>query len=221
MARYLLVSAWQAEFRRQHKQQQEWNMDKRSYLAILASGSLFAIGLAGCDAGDPGDPATPEPESSAMYDEAEEGTEQATDTMADRTSEAGDELQQSGQRAQQELEQGTERAQDSMAAAGDSAMDSLDTLGTDEIVGKSVVSQQGEEIGTIDEVVMDQTSQQQLAVIDVGGFLGIGEKSVAISFDQLELSDDGRVRSDLTRETLQSQPEYDPAQFGEATNQME
>jgi hypothetical protein len=192
-------------------------MDNKTYLAILASGSLFAIGLAGCDAGDPGDPATPEPESSAMY----EDTEDATETMADRTSEAGDELQQSGQQAEQELDQRTQQAQDRMATAGDSAMDSLDTLGTDEIVGKSVVSQQGEEIGTIDEVVMDTNSQQQLAVIDVGGFLGIGEKSVAISFDQLELSDDGRVQSDLTRETLQSQPEYDPAQYGEAAEQME
>ncbi|HEX5764351.1 MAG TPA: PRC-barrel domain-containing protein [Woeseiaceae bacterium] len=192
-------------------------MDNKTYLAILASGSLFAIGLAGCDAGDPGDPATPEPESSAMY----EDTEDATETMADRTSEAGDELQQSGQQAEQELDQRTQQAQDRMANAGDSAMDSLDTLGTDEIVGKSVVSQQGEEIGTIDEVVMDTNSQQQLAVIDVGGFLGIGEKSVAISFDQLELSDDGRVQSDLTRETLQSQPEYDPAQYGEAAEQME
>jgi len=192
-------------------------MDNKTYLAILASGSLFAIGLAGCDAGDPGDPATPEPESSAMY----EDTEDATETMADRTSEAGDELQQSGQQAEQELDQRTQQAQDRMANGGDSAMDSLDTLGTDEIVGKSVVSQQGEEIGTIDEVVMDTNSQQQLAVIDVGGFLGIGEKSVAISFDQLELSDDGRVQSDLTRETLQSQPEYDPAQYGEAAEQME
>jgi len=99
-------------------------------------------------------------------------------------------------------------------------MDSLDTLGQEEIVGKTVVSQQGEEIGEIEEVVMDTTSQQQLAVIDVGGFLGIGEKSVAVAFEQLQLSEDGRVKSDLTRETLQSQPEYDPAQFGESADPM-
>jgi sporulation protein YlmC with PRC-barrel domain len=112
-------------------------------------------------------------------------------------------------------------AQDSVANAGDSAMDSLDALCQEEIVGKTVVSQQGEEIGDIEEVVTDTNSQQQLAVIDVGGFLGIGEKSVAVAFDQLQLSNDGRVKSDLTRETLQSQPEYDPAQFGEAADPME
>jgi sporulation protein YlmC with PRC-barrel domain len=182
-------------------------MDNRSYLAILASGA-FAVGVAGCDAGDPGDPDTPEPESSAMYD-AEE-TDRATDTMADRQTQAEERLQQAQQR--------TDR---SVATPQDSAVDELSALGTDEIVGKTVVSQQGEEIGEIDEVIIDTSTDQQLAVIDVGGFLGIGEKSVAVSFDQLQLSDDGRVQSDLTRETLQSQPEYDPAQFGEAEDPME
>ena len=189
-------------------------MDKRAYLSILASGA-FAIGVAGCDAGDPGDPATPEPESSAMYDT--EDTDRATDTMADAQTDAEDRLQQGQQQAEQRLGQ----ARDEMAGATDSAMDSLDTLGSEEIVGKAVVSQQGEEIGDIQEVVMDPNSQQQLAVIDVGGFLGVGEKSVAVAFDQLQLSEDGRVRSDLTRETLQSQPEYDPAQFGESADPME
>jgi len=192
-------------------------MDNRSYLAILASGALFAGGVAGCDSGDPGDPGTPEPESSAMYD-TEDDTDRATDTMADRQTQAEDRMRQNEQLAQQQAEQQQDR---SLADPRDSAVDSLDTLGPDEIVGKKVVSQQGEEIGEIEDVVVDTSSQTKLAVIDVGGFLGIGEKSVAVSFDQLELSDDGRVRSDLTRETLESQPEYDPAQFGEAADPME
>jgi sporulation protein YlmC with PRC-barrel domain len=192
-------------------------MDNRSYLAILAGGALFAIGLTGCDAGDPADPGTPEPESSAMYESQAEDTDRATDAMGDAERQAEDRIGQAGQQA----EQGMQDAQDSVANAGDSAMDSLDALGQEEIVGKTVVSQQGEEIGDIEEVVTDTNSQQQLAVIDVGGFLGIGEKSVAVAFDQLQLSNDGRVKSDLTRETLQSQPEYDPAQFGEAADPME
>lgn len=192
-------------------------MDNRSYLAILASGAV-AVGVVGCDAGDPGDPATPEPESSAMYDTTEESTERTTDTMADRQLDAEDRVQQSQRQAQQ----GAQQQQDSFAdAQTDSSMNSLDTLGREEIVGKTVVSQQGEDIGQIEEVVTDSNTQQQLAVIDVGGFLGMGEKSVAVSFDQLQLSADGRVQSDLTRETLQSQPEYDPAQFGESPDPME
>lgn len=185
-------------------------MDNRSYLAILAGGALFAVGLAGCDAGGPADPGTPEPETSAMYESQAEDTERATDAMTDRMDRAG-----------QDAQQGMEDARDSLASAGDSAMDSLDVLGQEEIVGKTVVSQQGEEIGEIEEVITDTNSQQQLAVIDVGGFLGIGEKSVAVTFEQLRLASDGRVESELTRETLQSQPQYDPAQFGEAADPME
>jgi sporulation protein YlmC with PRC-barrel domain len=189
-------------------------MDNRSYLAVLASSTLLAVGIVGCDAGDPDDPGTPEPESSAMY-EAED-TERATDSMADRQM-AEDRMQQNEQLAQQRADQQDRSPVDPQ----DSALDSLDTLGADEIVGKTVVNQEGEEIGEIDDVVVDTSSDMQLAVIDVGGFLGIGEKSVAVSFDQLQLSDDGRVRSDLTRETLEAQPEYDPAQFGEAADPME
>jgi hypothetical protein len=190
-------------------------MDNRSYLAILASGALFAGGVAGCDAGDPGDPGTPEPESSAMYDTEE--TDRATDTMADRQMEAEDRMQQAQQRAEQpQQDPSFAYPQDSAAGAG-----SLETLGDSEIVGKTVVSQDGEEIGEIDEVLTDPNTQQQVAVIDVGGFLGIGEKSVAVALDELQLSDDGRVRSDLTRETLQSQPEHDPTQFGKAPDPMQ
>ena len=187
-------------------------MDNRSYLAILASGALFVVGIAGCDADDPGDPGTPEPESSAMYDT--EDTDRATDTMADRQMQAEDRMRENPQLAQQQQDP-------SFANPQDSAMDSLDTLGAEEIVGKAVVNQQGEEIGQIDDVVVDTSSEMQLAVIDVGGFLGVGEKSVAVSFDQLQLTDDGRVQSNLTRETLEAQPEYDPAQFGEAADPVE
>ena len=189
-------------------------MDNKSYLAILAGGVL-AVGMAGCDAGDPADPGTPEPESSAMYDSAEEtepATDSASDPMTDSQMDAEDRIQQ----AQEQVGQ----AQDSMTDMGDSALDSLDTIGTEEVVGKTVVSQQGEEIGEVKEIVLDNDSQQHLAVLDVGGFLGIGEKSVAVAFEELQLSTDGRIQSNLTRESLQSQPEYDATQYGEAEDPM-
>ncbi|MEX2123621.1 MAG: PRC-barrel domain-containing protein [Woeseia sp.] len=187
-------------------------MDNRSYLAILAGGALFAAGMAGCDAGDPADPGTPEPESSAMYDTGE--ADPATDSMTEDRTPAEESMQQ----ARQEVEEQQDR---SSADPADSALDSLDSIGTEEVVGKAVVSQQGEEIGEITEIVMDNDSQQHLAVVDVGGFLGIGEKSVAVAFDELQLSDDGRIQSDLTRETLQSQPEYDATQYGEAEDPIQ
>jgi PRC-barrel domain len=193
-------------------------MDNRSYLAILAGGVL-AVGMAGCDAGDPADPGTPEPESSAMYDSAEE-TDQATDPATDSASDPMTDSQMGAEDGVQQAQEPAGQAQDSMTDMGDSALDSLDTIGTEEVVGKTVVSQQGEEIGEVKEIVLDNDSQQHLAVLDVGGFLGIGEKSVAVAFEELQLSADGRIQSNLTRESLQSQPEYDATQYGEAEDPM-
>jgi sporulation protein YlmC with PRC-barrel domain len=190
-------------------------MTNRSYFAILAGSALFTAGLAGCDAGDQRDPGTPEPESSVMYDDDRDTTR--TDPMAERQMEAEDRVQQ----AQRDAQRQQDRSFADPQMESESALDSLETLGAEEIVGKTVVNQQGEEIGEVDDVVIDQASQQHLAVVDVGGFLGLGEKSVAVSFDQLHLADDGRIRSDLTRETLESQPEYDPAHYGEAADPME
>ena len=193
-------------------------MDNRSYLAILAGGVL-AAGMAGCDAGDPADPGTPEPESSAMYDSAEE-TDEATDPATDSASDPMTDSQMDAEDPVQQAQEQAGQTQDSMTDMGDSALDSLDTIGTEEVVGKTVVSQQGEEIGEVKEIVMDNDSQQHLAVLDVGGFLGIGEKSVAVAFEELQLSADGRIQSNLTRESLQSQPEYDATQYGEAEDPM-
>ena len=193
-------------------------MDNRSYLAILAGGVL-AVGMAGCDAGDPADPGTPEPESSAMYDSADE-TDPATDPATDSASDPMTDSQMGAEDRIQQAQEEAGQAQDSMTDMGDSALDSLDTIGTEEVVGKTVVSQQGEEIGEVKEIVLDNDSQQHLAVLDVGGFLGIGEKSVAVAFEELQLSEDGRIQSNLTRESLQSQPEYDATQYGEAEDPM-
>jgi len=56
------------------------------------------------------------------------------------------------------------------------------------LIGTSVVSQDNESIGDVNDVLIDRGGQIQGVVIGVGGFLGIGEKSVAVKFDQLEFS---------------------------------
>ncbi len=56
------------------------------------------------------------------------------------------------------------------------------------LIGTSVVSQDNESIGDVNDVLIDRGGQIQGVVIGVGGFLGIGEKSVAVKFDQLEFA---------------------------------
>lgn len=53
--------------------------------------------------------------------------------------------------------------------------------------GKAVFSTEGESIGEINDVLVSQDGSVNAVVIGVGGFLGIGEKDVAIDMSALEL----------------------------------
>jgi hypothetical protein len=52
-----------------------------------------------------------------------------------------------------------------------------------------------DKIGDINEVIVDRMGQIQAVVIGVGGFLGIGEKDVAIPFNQIEWRTSEEVRT--------------------------
>jgi sporulation protein YlmC with PRC-barrel domain len=54
------------------------------------------------------------------------------------------------------------------------------------LIGTRVVSANNESIGDINDVIVDRNGQAIAAVVGVGGFLGIGEKDVAVPFNSLE-----------------------------------
>lgn len=55
-----------------------------------------------------------------------------------------------------------------------------------DLIGTRVVGANNESIGDINDVIMDRNGQIMAAVVGVGGFLGIGEKDVAVPFNALE-----------------------------------
>jgi sporulation protein YlmC with PRC-barrel domain len=57
-----------------------------------------------------------------------------------------------------------------------------------DLIGTRVVSANNESIGDINDVIVDRNGQAIAAVVGVGGFLGIGEKDVAIPFNSLEFA---------------------------------
>ena len=85
-----------------------------------------------------------------------------------------------------------------------------DWLASD-LIGKTVVNRQNETIGEINDLVTDQSGKIQAALVGAGGFLGIGEKNVAVRFEDLELVRDGndtKVMMDTNKETLTSAPDF-------------
>lgn len=70
----------------------------------------------------------------------------------------------------------------------------------------------GEEIGTIEDLIFDKDHKLTGAVVGVGGFLGIGQKSVGIAMDALteQRDDDGEIyfTTNLNQDALEEAPEF-------------
>jgi sporulation protein YlmC with PRC-barrel domain len=83
-------------------------------------------------------------------------------------------------------------------------------LRVDWITGTNVYSMQEERIGPVRDLIFDQENYTiSAAIVGVGGFLGIGEKQIAVRFDELQIDYDAReIRLDLTRDDADAAPEY-------------
>ena len=55
------------------------------------------------------------------------------------------------------------------------------------LIGSAVYNDQNEKIGSLDDLITKDGSQIIMAVVSVGGFLGMGNKLVAVPYDQLHL----------------------------------
>jgi sporulation protein YlmC with PRC-barrel domain len=78
-------------------------------------------------------------------------------------------------------------------------------------VGKPIVNASGEKIGDINDLLFDRTGKITTVVIGVGGFLGLGEKRVALPFEVITYSEeDGKrqIMVPLTKEALLAAPEF-------------
>jgi hypothetical protein len=59
------------------------------------------------------------------------------------------------------------------------------------MIGQSVRNSQGEQIGDVNDLVVDSNGQIKAVVIGVGGFLGLGEREVAVSMSSLQMQPPG------------------------------
>jgi sporulation protein YlmC with PRC-barrel domain len=81
---------------------------------------------------------------------------------------------------------------------------------TSKLKGSNVVNDQNEKIGTVDDVIIGRDGNALFAVLQVGGFLGLGGRLVAVPFQSLNLQDDGRkiVLPGATKDELKKLPEF-------------
>ncbi|MDB6159088.1 MAG: hypothetical protein JWO04_2794 [Gammaproteobacteria bacterium] len=75
--------------------------------------------------------------------------------------------------------------------------------------GETVYNSTSEKIGTLDDLIVGK-DRVLFAIIQVGGFLGIGSRLVAVPYTSLQINDDGTriVLPGATKEQLKSLPEF-------------
>jgi sporulation protein YlmC with PRC-barrel domain len=77
---------------------------------------------------------------------------------------------------------------------------------TSKLEGLDVYNQDNEKIGDISEMLVDSSGKIQAVIIGVGGFLGIGERDVAIPFDQIKFVNEPRATAATTTDTRSTDP---------------
>lgn len=80
------------------------------------------------------------------------------------------------------------------------------------LIGADVKTTGDEEVGPVEDLIIDKDGQIVAIVVGVGGFLGLGEKRVAIGWDDVTMSgssDELELQIESTREALTSAPEFE------------
>jgi hypothetical protein len=80
------------------------------------------------------------------------------------------------------------------------------------VLGREVLSATNENMGRIVDVLVDRTGQVRAAIIDFGGFLGVGSRKIAVDWNALDFPSpgkpDARITLELTRDQVKAAPEY-------------
>ena len=76
------------------------------------------------------------------------------------------------------------------------------------VIGSSVVNEAGDTVGKIDEIIVGPDGKAPFVVISVGGFLGMGDKLVALPYEQMRTDGKKIVLPGATKDSLKALPEF-------------
>jgi sporulation protein YlmC with PRC-barrel domain len=95
---------------------------------------------------------------------------------------------------------------------------------SEDLVGTTVYGANDENIGEIGDVVLSTDGKVDSVIIDVGGFLGIGEKEVAVGMDNLAFmtdKDSNRyLYTSFTKEQLDAAAAYDKSTYSQKRDEQ-
>ncbi|PKA39554.1 photosystem reaction center subunit H [Rhizobium sullae] len=171
----------------------------RKLLTTVAAGALFATAFAPAAFSQTApQPATPDATQTAPADPA-------APKMPNATAPAGNEAQAPAPAPT------TDTAQ--AGAGGYLTEQGPDQISANSYIGQSVYNGQNESIGSVNDLIMKKDGGLVAAVIGVGGFIGIGEKNVAVPMDKITVAQntqDGSLKltTSETVDSLKAAPEF-------------
>lgn len=78
-----------------------------------------------------------------------------------------------------------------------------------ELLGTDIKNAQNEKVGEVQAVQLDTAGKVRNLIVGVGGFLGLGERAVALQPSAVTVADNGdTIRTILTKDQLKAMPEY-------------
>lgn len=146
--------------------------------------------------------------SSKSTGQAQSGTQPGTDT-SESSSTTRTFSEQEGKAAESG---GTKSAGDKAEGkeVGKDVNEPMNVAGSEgkKLIGKMLIGAEDQEVGEVKDVLMTDDGMLQSVLVDVGGFLGIGAKTVAVPADKIEIQGDKVIARDLTKETAENMAEY-------------
>lgn len=136
-----------------------------------------------------------ETETAEAEAEVEQETEVAEGEMTTET-EVESEMAGTQLETEAEAEGATEMAEGEAAVEGEAqpmelSAAEIEALTAEELEGLDVRGANDEDLGEIGDLVISENGSIDQVIIDVGGFLGIGEKQVALKFDEIKILREG------------------------------
>ena len=155
------------------------------------------------------------------------GTQPSTDTTAQAPATTGTGAATNETTAQAPAAEPSAGTDTTATAAIDrSTLDELNTadIRSEDLVGTTVYGAGDENVGEIGDVILTQDGKVDAVIIDVGGFLGMGEKEVAVGMDNLTFltDEDGNkyLYTTFTKEQLEAQVAYDKSTWAEKRDEQ-
>lgn len=95
----------------------------------------------------------------------------------------------------------------------------IDKIRAEELIGTTVYGADDANVGKIGDVVLTGDKKIDAVIIDVGGFLGVGAKEVAVGFEKLKFMTDKNgnkyLYTHFTKDQLTAQAAYDKGTYAQ------